>query len=191
MRSDELSNLLPIDASPRLPLSGASHIQANRYPALGPQSGRHVGANRVQPNQKVLVAGMGLTTYGDAAIAMSNAMTAPLLLPKTNADVSPVARRTATASRLCWLISKFWRSFIVLRELARRWLSTFIGRWSCLRIDETTLRAAPMLAMLHQGVGHGREAGNVHEQAGRSKRPQGAAGGVLLQDEIRDEAVYR
>jgi hypothetical protein len=46
---------------------------------------------------------------------MSSTMTAPLLFPQTKADVSPAARKTATASRLCWLISKFWGSFMVLR----------------------------------------------------------------------------
>lgn len=45
---------------------------------------------------------------------------APLLLPKTTADSSPTARSTATASRLCWVISKFCGSCIVLRALARR-----------------------------------------------------------------------
>jgi hypothetical protein len=40
--------------------------------------------------------------------AASKAMTAPLLLPKMKAACSPAAWMTATASRLCWLISKFW-----------------------------------------------------------------------------------
>ena len=44
------------------------------------------------------------------------------------AEVSPAARSTATASRLCWLISKFWGSFIVLAGIGAAGTVTDLGQ---------------------------------------------------------------